>query len=175
MTKSSTHGMLKITAAALVLLAVGIQFVPYGHGRSNPPVLQEPEWDRPSTRALVARACFDCHSNETRWPWYSQVAPMSWLVRRHVEEGRGELNFSEWNRAKQEAGEAAEAVSEGEMPLASYLLLHPSARLSTDEQQAIIRGLEATLGSKHGEDRSPSASDGLERANARRARTKVEE
>jgi hypothetical protein len=152
MTKSSTHTTLKITAAALVLLALGIQFVPYGHGRSNPPVLQEPEWDRPSTRALVARACFDCPSNETRWPWYSQVAPVSWLVREHVEEGRDELNFSEWNRSNQEADEAAEAVSKGEMPLASYLLLHPSARLSPDEKRAIIRGLDATIGSKHGED-----------------------
>jgi mono/diheme cytochrome c family protein len=152
MTKSSTHTTLRITAATLVLLALGVQFVPYGHGRSNPPVLQEPEWDRPSTRALVARACFDCHSNETRWPWYSQVAPVSWLVREHVEEGRDKLNFSEWNRSNQEADEAAEAVSKGEMPLASYLLLHPSARLSPDEKRAIIRGLDATIGSKHGED-----------------------
>jgi hypothetical protein len=100
---------------------------------------------------LAARACFDCHSNETRWPWYSRIAPLSWLVRNHVEEGREELNFSEWNRSFDGASEAAEAVSEGEMPLTSYVLVHPSARLSPDETQALVRGLTATVGSKDDE------------------------
>lgn len=144
---------LKIASVTLAAVFLGIQFVPYGHEHSNPPVVEEPAWDRPATRALAVRACFDCHSNETRWPWYSRVAPMSWLVRSHVDEGREELNFSEWNRSYEEASEASEALSEGEMPLASYVLLHSSARLSPDDKRALVRGLSATVGSKHHEDR----------------------
>jgi hypothetical protein len=146
---------MKLSAKVLarVLLAVGaglvlIQFVPYGRAHTNPPVVQEPQWDRPSTRLLAARACFDCHSNETQWPWYSNVAPISWLLTRHVDEGREVLNFSEWQRSYEEADEAAESVSEGEMPLTSYLLAHPSARLTPEEKGELVRGLRATLGSK---------------------------
>lgn len=135
-----------------ILLAVAggfgiIQLVPYGRDHSNPPVVAEPAWDRPTTRALAARACFDCHSNETSWPWYSHVAPTSWLVQRHVDEGREVLNFSDWSRAYEEAGEAAEAVLEDEMPPASYTLLHPNARLSAAEKRDLADGLTATLGS----------------------------
>ena len=84
-------------AIELVLLAVLIQLIPYGHDHSNPPVMEEPTWDSPQTRAIVKRACFDCHSNETVWPWYSNIAPASWLVYRDVSEGREHLNFSEWD------------------------------------------------------------------------------
>ena len=130
--------------AALVLL-LALQLVPYGHGRSNPPVSQEPPWDSPRTRELVARACFDCHSNETRWPWYSRVAPVSWLVTHDVEEGRHELNFSQWDRPQDEAENAVKRVANGDMPLAKYLWLHPEARLSEGEKQELMRGLTATI------------------------------
>ncbi|MCX7782465.1 MAG: heme-binding domain-containing protein, partial [Meiothermus sp.] len=83
-----------IGALALVLLA--IQLVPYGRDHQNPPVVAEPPWDSPQTRALFVRACADCHSNQTRWPWYSHIAPVSWLVQRDVEEGRSKLNLSLW-------------------------------------------------------------------------------
>lgn len=134
--------VLLVAAGALVL----IQLVPYGRAHTNPPVAVEPAWDLPATRSLADRACFDCHSNETRWPWYSHLAPTSWLVQDHVDEGRRILNFSEWNRSYEEAGEAAESVLEGEMPPASYLLLHPDARLSPSERDRLARGLSATLG-----------------------------
>ncbi|NVB82954.1 MAG: cytochrome C, partial [Kofleriaceae bacterium] len=65
-----------------------MQLVPYGRARSNPPVASEPAWDSPRTRELAVRACFDCHSNETKWPWYARVAPMSWVLERDVEIGR---------------------------------------------------------------------------------------
>jgi len=130
-------------AAALVAL---IQLVPYGRDHSNPPVSAEPAWDSPATRELAKRACFDCHSNETAWPWYSHVAPVSWLVQRDVDEGRSKLNFSEWNRPQDEADEAAEQVREGEMPMWIYLPTHPDARLSDADKQALIQGLEATFG-----------------------------
>ncbi|HEX6273865.1 MAG TPA: heme-binding domain-containing protein [Polyangiaceae bacterium] len=127
-------------------LFVAIQFVPYGRSHSNPPVVKEPDWTRPTTRALAVRACFDCHSNETAWPWYSHVAPVSWLVERHVVEGRRALNFSEWNHGNDEAEEASEAVLEGEMPLSSYLLAHPTARLAASDRDELARGLDLTIG-----------------------------
>ena len=96
-------------------------------------------------RELAVRACFDCHSNQTRWPWYSHVAPMSWLVQDHVDEGRRELNFSDWNRGSSEADEAAETVRDREMPPQSYLLLHPEARLTDAEREQLARGLDASL------------------------------
>jgi hypothetical protein len=140
----------------LAALLVLIQLVPYGRDHTNPPTRAEPAWDSPETRALVVRTCFDCHSNETRWPWYSHVAPVSWLLQNHVDEGREHLNFQEFNRPQEDAHEAAEEVEEGEMPMWSYLLLHGEAKLPEAEKQALIRGLEATFGGddhghEHGE------------------------
>jgi mono/diheme cytochrome c family protein len=128
---------------AALLLA---QIIPYGRDHSNPPVRQEPTWDRPETRQLARRACLDCHSNETVWPWYSAIAPVSWLVQRDVIEGRGELNFSEWDRPQKEAKKAPEETREGEMPPRTYLLAHPEARLDPMERAALAAGLQATLG-----------------------------
>ena len=96
-----------------------IQLVPYGRDHRNPPVTSEPTWDAPETRALARQACFDCHSNETEWPAYSRMAPVSWLIQRDVAKGRAVLNFSEWQRPQEKAKEAAEEVLEGEMPYVS--------------------------------------------------------
>ncbi len=122
-----------------------IQLAPYGRDHGNPPVVAEPSWDSAQTRELSVRACFDCHSNETVWPWYSNVAPVSWLVQRDVDEGREELNYSEWTR-RQEGEESAESVREGSMPPSSYLLTHPEARLTDAELAALADGLAATFG-----------------------------
>jgi mono/diheme cytochrome c family protein len=130
---------------AVVLGFLAIQLVPYGHNHTNPPVLSEPAWDSAATRATAVVTCFDCHSNQTVWPWYSNVAPMSWLVQHDVDEGRQALNFSEWGNG-QEGGESAEAVSEGQMPPFSYTLTHPNAKLSAADRAAFIRGLVATFG-----------------------------
>ena len=132
--------------AALGVIAVflAIQLVPYGRVHTNPPVRREPQWNTPQTRQLAARACFDCHSNETIWPWYSSIAPMSWLVQRDVDQGRRKLNYSEWERSQEEAGESAKTVRKGEMPPWYY----PWANLSTAEREALIRGLQATFGSE---------------------------
>jgi len=136
--------ILWLVIGALAVFAL-LQLVPYGHNHSNPAVVAEPQWDSPQTRELAARACFDCHSNETRWPWYSNVAPISWLIQRDVNEGRSHLNFSEWNRTQRAAHEVGEVVSEGEMPPWFYLPMHPSARLSPAEKQALVTGLQQTL------------------------------
>jgi len=88
----------KTIAIVAVVVLGALQLVPYGRNHSNPPVVKEPSWAQSSTRLLTARACFDCHNNETRWPWYSNLAPVSWVVQRDVESGRRALNFSEWQR-----------------------------------------------------------------------------
>lgn len=131
-------------AAGILLLA---QFVPYGRNHVNPPVLKEPAWNLPETRMLAQRACFDCHSNETRWPAYSTIAPGSWLIQRDVDEGREDLNFSEWGRSYEEAKEAAGSVEKGKMPPSYYVALHPEARLDSSQIKALAAGLQATIGS----------------------------
>lgn len=96
---------------------------------------------------------------QTRWPWYSHVAPASWMVQEHVDSGRRALNFSEWDRPGEEASEAAEEVLEGEMPPASYLLAHPEARLSAAERAQLARGLVATIGGVGDADESDDDDD----------------
>ena len=124
------------------LLFVAIQFVPVD--RSNPPVTREINWDAASTKDLARRACFDCHSNETVWPWYAYFAPVSWRVAEHVEHGREHLNFSEWDRGNEDFEEAKEEVEDGGMPLSDYLRLHPEAKLTEAETTALLEGLART-------------------------------
>jgi mono/diheme cytochrome c family protein len=135
-----------VALGGLVIFAL-MQLVPYGRAHENPPVTAEPRWDTPRTRRLAARACFDCHGNETKWPWYSNIAPASWLMQRDVDEGREEVNFSEWDRRQDKAEESAETVAEGEMPPSRYTLAHPAARLTQRELRALIVGLSRTIGS----------------------------
>ena len=125
---------------------VAIQLVPYGRHHTNPPVTGEPAWDTPATRALARQACFDCHSNETEWPAYANIAPVSWLVQHDVDEGRAVLNFSEWTRPQKEAKEAAKELREGEMPPTAYKLIHAHARLSAADRDRLAQGLARTLG-----------------------------
>lgn len=133
-------------AAALIVAAALIQLVPYGRNHTHPPITGAPAWDSPRTEALARRACFDCHSNETRWPWWSSVAPASWRIQTHVDQGRRKLNFSEADRPQEEAGKAAQSVRDGEMPPADYALVHSGAQLTLREREELIRGLAATFG-----------------------------
>ena len=131
-----------IAAGALFLL---IQAVPYGRSHSNPPVTAEPAWNSPQTRALARESIFDCHSNQTKWPWYTNVAPVSWLTQSDVDGGRSSLNFSEWDKPQDvSAGDIAEAVNGG-MPPWFYVLIHPHAGLSKSEKAQLVAGLQATL------------------------------
>lgn len=140
--------MSKLVVALLggLALAVLIQLVPYGRDHTNPEIVREPEWDSPTTREIFFRTCKDCHSNETTWPWYSSVAPISWLVQSDVEEGRSDFNVSEWGRAKNHGDEAAGMVRKSEMPPWFYLPAHPEAQLSDEERQQFVAGLVATFG-----------------------------
>ncbi len=150
---------IKIAVVLLGALVLGIQLVPYGRNHANPPVRQEPQWDRPETRQLAQRACFDCHSNETKWPWYASVAPVSWFTQRHVDKGRLKLNLSEWDLTQKEARDAVKIVQKGEMPLRSYTLAHPQARLQPAEQQLLMAGLKATLQDQSGTSRARHHED----------------
>ncbi len=136
---------LKWLAVALALLFLGAQA--YRPDRTNPKVdeaktLRAGARVPPEVAAVLERSCNDCHSSETRWPWYSNVSPVSWFLKRHVEEGRRELNFSEWGgytprRRERKLHEICQQVEAGEMPLRSYLPLHPSARLSDADRRLL--------------------------------------
>jgi hypothetical protein len=145
--KNLVYWVLGLAIGGLLL----IQLVPYGRNHNNPPVLSEPNWDSPDTRALAKTACFDCHSNETDWNrWYTKVAPASWLVQHDVDEGRRVVNFSEWNQngKPRELGELIEATQEGFMPPKQYLILHPEAKLTQDQINQLVNGFRTTLSNK---------------------------
>ena len=143
---SKIKKILLIILGIILIAIVLIQFVAYGHDHTNPPVLAEPQWDSPRTRELFMQVCGDCHSNETNWPWYSNIAPVSWLVQRDVEEGRVYLNISEWGSHRYEVDEITWTYKSGEMPPAIYYPTHPEARLSDPDVSALINGLIATFG-----------------------------
>ena len=121
-----------------------MQLVPYRI--HNPAVVAEPSWPNPQTRELAVRACYNCHSNQTVQPWYSKIAPMSWLTTRDVNGGRDELNFSEWDsRQARKMRDAVKAIEEGSMPPSYYTWfgLHGEAKLTAEEQATLIAGLQA--------------------------------
>jgi len=118
---------------ALVILAAGIQLIPVK--RTNPEVVSD--FDGPAeVKTILKKSCYDCHSYETHWPWYSYVAPMSWLVAHDVKEGRQHLNFSDWAPLKNIVyihQEMVAEVSEGKMPMKAYLIAHPAAAVPPEE------------------------------------------
>jgi mono/diheme cytochrome c family protein len=136
--------LLLIVGAIVVGLLVLIQAVPYGRDHTNPPVTATTTWDSPQTQSLFATACGDCHSNETEWPWYSNIAPVSWLTEKDVKDGREELNISE-AQSEVEVEEMVEVIRDGSMPPWFYTIPHPDADLSSREKEALITGLEATF------------------------------
>ncbi len=119
--------------------------------RSNPPVDEKIALHPPAqVEKLLRRSCYDCHSNETKWPRYSAVAPFSWSIAGHVADGRKALNFSEWARIPEairikRLKRAIQTVNNGMMPLSSYLLLHKEARLSKEEKETLIGYFEGLL------------------------------
>ncbi len=128
---------------ALVIVVIAIQFVPVN--RTNPQITQEIRWDSPATQDLARSACFDCHSNETIWPWDGYIAPVSWLMADHISEGRSRLNFSEWDKPNADLDEVTRVIERGDMPLQSYVFMHPDAKLTQSERDALIAGLTATM------------------------------
>lgn len=136
---------LKVLLVVLIVVFVGMQFV--RPARTNPPVDESKTLFATGkvpadVRVILERSCADCHSHATVWPWYSNVAPVSWLLADDVEHGRKEVNYSVWGdytakRAEHKLEEICEQVKEGEMPLKKYTFLHPSAKLSDADRQRL--------------------------------------
>lgn len=144
MLKSKTIILSLLVATAL------IQFIPYGKDHTNPPVLTEPQWDSAKTKELFHNSCANCHSHETIYPWYSNIAPVSWLIQRDIDEGRDHFNISLLGiQKKNKVKDAAKEVREGEMPPFFYLPLHPEAKLSDADKEALAKGLENTFGTEN--------------------------
>ncbi len=129
----------------LAVLAAAAQFIQ--PDRTNPPENPATTFEAvakpsPEVAAIIQRACRNCHSHSTKWPWYSRISPVSWLVANHVKEGRGKLNFSEWNLYSAEMSrlrlkQACSEVKAGEMPVWNYTLMHPEAKLSEADIQVL--------------------------------------
>ena len=155
------RGLRRVAVVGRVVF-VAMQLVPYGWRHPNPPVVAEPRWPDARSEELARAACYDCHSNETDWPVYSYVAPMSWLVRWDVERGRDELNFSRWDEDDGEADDAVETLVEGSMPPDRYVVLHRDADLSDEEQRRLADALAALDRADDADDAADDAADAAE-------------
>jgi len=140
-------GIAVLAFAAMQLANPSHQNPPIAPGRdvlaSSPPP--------PSVAANLKNACYDCHSYETKWPWYSYIAPVSWYVARDVNAARASLNFSDWphddaGRARKRWGHIADEVESGEMPLSSYTRMHPQARLDAQQRAELVKWASGQAG-----------------------------
>jgi len=130
----------------MIVVIIAIQLI--RPERTNPIADPQLAVDRqmslpPSVLAILQRSCFDCHSNQTRWPWYSNIAPVSWLVAKDVRDGRRHLNFSEWGsynqkRRASKLGDIADEVDRGDMPDSKYLIIHRDAVLSAADKDIVL-------------------------------------
>jgi mono/diheme cytochrome c family protein len=143
--RSSRWRRAGLIAAALVGVMVLIQLVPYRV--SNPSARATVPWDSPRTEQLFARACADCHSNQAHLAWFEHVAPVSWWIKGHVDEGRDAVNVDTYPRIG-EADDLAGTVREGDMPPSYYTMfgMHSNAKLTPAEQDELAKGLVATFG-----------------------------
>jgi hypothetical protein len=141
MPKPSVRRVLAWVGLGVVGIFVAIQFVPYGWRHPNPPVTLNAPWPDPAAEAIARESCYDCHSNETDWRWYSYVAPMSWLVRRDVEDGRDKLNFSTWDTGPGSVDDAIDQAAGGSMPPDQYTRIHGGAELTEDEVATLVAAL----------------------------------
>jgi len=137
--------ILKWIVIILFVVFAGIQFV--RPALTNPPVDESQTIVAranvpPDVAAILDRSCRDCHSNKTVWPWYTHVAPVSWWLKSHVDHGREDLNLSEWgklprDRQDRKLRQICDEVQDGNMPLASYLPMHPTAKLSDQDKKTL--------------------------------------
>ena len=130
---------------AIIVVLLAIQLVPARV--SNPSKRDEPQWDSPRTRTLAVAACFDCHSNQTHVLWFERIAPLSWWIKQHVDEGRDALNFSEWSNRHGEVGDTIETITNGSMPPNYYTWfgMHSNAKLTAVEKKQLADGLRKTF------------------------------
>jgi hypothetical protein len=142
----------KLILAILAGLLIVIQFIDSKLPQTAPAGSQDlfvAENVPGEIRALISRSCYDCHSVETKYPWYSYVAPVKWIIKHDINWGRGGVNFSDWDSMDNidkvgKLGEISEVIEASEMPLKKYLILHPEARLTIEERQSIIQWADST-------------------------------
>lgn len=146
---------MKMILGVIALAIVGflvIQILPLGNViptlqfPGNPAVEQQIQWDSPQTEQLARAACYDCHSNETVYPWYANVAPVKWLVYHDINEGRERMNFSTWQMREFDVDTMVDMIEKGQMPKSVYLPMHPEARFTAEQKAQLIAGIEATFG-----------------------------
>ncbi|MGA0068314.1 MAG: heme-binding domain-containing protein [Miltoncostaeaceae bacterium] len=138
-----------IAGVAVAVVGFGLmQAVPYGRDRTAPPVTGEPTWYDESTRTLMVRACYQCHSSEVTYPAYANIAPTSWAVQRHIDEARGAVNYSQFATEPGDADETIEVIRDGSMPPAYFTRfgINADAKLTDAEKAQLIAGLERTPG-----------------------------
>jgi len=126
----------------LIALFVVIQFIPYNVPADIADKEGEPLKAPDNVASILKRSCYDCHSNHTKFPWYSSIAPVSWFTKHHVKEGREKMNFSKWNSYDDEQkvkylNKIPKAVENDKMPLPSYLIIHKDAKLSDEDKKAL--------------------------------------
>jgi len=152
--RTSRRKVLLRAGLGLFAVAVLLQLVPYGRDHTNPPVTEDAPWPDGRARELATAACYDCHSNQTRWPIQSFIAPFSSMIARDVSQGREALNFSTWDEDDGEANDAAEEIADATMPPRRFVLAHPDAALSEAERQLLVDALEAMDRARGGGDHS---------------------
>ncbi len=177
--------MLRILKWAVIVLGAGFVLVQFVRPERTNPVADQAISYRahvqaaPEVEAILKRACLDCHSNETVWPWYSNIAPVSWLVVHDVNEARGHMNLSEWGRydAEKRADlleEICEEVEKGSMPIRNYVLAHPEAELSDADRRALCEWTDAERerveGAQEGEKKGEGEPSGRTRGRGRGGR-----
>jgi len=131
--------IIKATFILIFIALIGIQFI--NVERTNPPVTAEIKASN-EVNTIFRNACYDCHSNETKWPWYSKIAPVSWLIINHVEEGRSHLNFSDWENYKNPKKDVLKEeiwneINNDKMPLKMYTYLHQKSNLDPLQRKTI--------------------------------------
>lgn len=141
---------------ALALFAIGIILQFFQIDKTNPAVNQGVDFTQikkmpESTAKLLRNACYDCHSNETKYPWYTNIQPVAWLVKEHIDDGRKHLNFSTFatyspEKQTRKIEESIEEIEKGGMPLESYLLVHSEAKLSDGQKQELLNFLKQSIG-----------------------------
>jgi hypothetical protein len=139
--------ILRVVLFTALGVFVAIQLVPYGWWHENPPVVHDTPWPTAQAARVARVSCYDCHSNESEWPVYSYVAPMSWLVRNDVEEGRSELNFSEWPLDDKQLDDTLDVIEDRKMPPDQYTLIHRNARLTDAEARVLADAIRSLGGS----------------------------
>ncbi len=138
--------MKKYIFFTIIVILIVCQFFPID--KTNPEVDSTKDFltmENPPTevKQLIKTACYDCHSNETQYPWYTNVAPISWWIKKHIDNGRKKLNYSNWgdyeaDKKQHKLKESAEEIHEKQMPLLSYFVMHPEAKLDDTQRQMIV-------------------------------------